>query len=135
MKKYIVGFALVAGFLSACQKNDEEVPSGGGGLERDKFVGTYTVHSTHTITSPQTWDMDIVAGGGTDTIIFNRFDVNHANGVKGIVTGSSFTIPEQPASGQTFKGSGTYSNGTLTFTYTADDGVQVDTVSSNATKH
>jgi hypothetical protein len=131
--KIVIAAVLVSAF-AACQKNDEPVPSGSTTLERDKFIGTWHVSSTHTITTPQSWDMDVVTGATSDKILFNRFDVGHANGVEGIVSGNSFNIPQQTVSGQTFKGSGSYSSGTLTFTYTADDGVAVDTVSATAHK-
>ena len=140
MRKNIFRFALIAAFVSAfiaCQKNTDTTPSNGAQtLDRDKFLGAWHVTSHHTVTSvTQFWDMTAVTGSSSSEILLDNFDqIGSTHSVTASVSGSSFTIPQQTAGGETIKGSGSYSNGNLTFNYTADDGVQVDTVSATAHK-
>jgi hypothetical protein len=141
MRKNIFRIALVTAFIAAlasCKKTDDTTPTSPGTpvLDRDKFAGTWHVTSHHTVTTvTQFWDMTGLAASADAEILFDNFDqIGTGHSVTASVSGSSFTIPQQTAGGETIKGSGTYSNGNLSFTYTADDGVQIDTVSATAHK-
>jgi hypothetical protein len=134
MKKNIFRLALVAAFASViipCKKNDSN--------PTDVFPGTWHVTSHHS-PSGQTlhWDLTIVAGSSDNEILLDNFDqIGATHYIRATYSGSSFTIPQQLYAGNntTYQGSGTYnSNGTLSFSYTADDGVQVDNVTATATK-
>ena len=128
--KNIFCFIIITAFISAiisCKKSDDTTPS--------TFTGTWHVTSNHTITTQQHWDMTIVAGSSASEILLDNFDqIGNTNHVTATVSGSSFTIPQQTVSSTVFKGTGSLSNGNLSFNYTADDGVRIDTVSATAHK-
>jgi hypothetical protein len=133
--KNIFRLILVAAVLStiiSCQKEDDPPAGGGTGLDRDKFMGTWHVTSNHTITSQQFWDMTVVAGSSNSEMRLANFDqIGGTNSIIASVSGNNFSF-SQTHNGTQYQGSGSYSSGNLSFSYTADDGVQVDTVSATA---
>ncbi|MFI5164914.1 MAG: hypothetical protein ACHQHP_06680 [Bacteroidia bacterium] len=143
MRKNIFRLAIVAGFIStiiSCQKNDETTPSATTGvLARDKFLGTWHVESHHR-PSNQTlfWDMTIIASTDTSNkseIFLDNFDqIGTTNFLRANVNSNSFTVPSQTFSSSTYNGSGTYSGGNLSFSYTEFDGQQTDSVTATAHK-
>jgi hypothetical protein len=148
MRKNIFRFALLSAFVSviaSCQKNDDNGPTGGGGggLDRDKFITTASapwIVESHHSPSGQTlfWNMHVFAGNSSNEILLDNFDqMGNGNYVIATVSDNSFTISQQTAGDSTtYSGTGTYNtnNNTISFNYTADDGVQVDNVSASAHK-
>jgi hypothetical protein len=124
--------AVISVFAIGCAKEDEPLPDPGT-PDRDKFFGTWHVTSNHTqLTVPQYWDMIITASNSSsDQILIKDFDQQTGTTIYATVNGNSFSIPAQVISGETVQGSGSYSGGNLTFSYTATD-TQTDNVNATA---
>jgi hypothetical protein len=146
MRKNIFRLALVAvtvSLISSCAKEDDNDGPVNQTLDRDKFIthGTpWHVRSQHSPSGQiHYWDMTIVAGSSSSEILLDNFDqMGSTNHVTASVSGNGFTISPQygPPDSTLYQGSGTFNtnNSTLTFTYSADDGVQVDQVSATANR-
>jgi hypothetical protein len=140
MKKllFVLAIAFVSVFV-ACQKEDDAPGGGGGsGLDRDKFLGQWTVNSHHSPSGQSLfWQMNIVAGASTNEIFLDNFDqMGAGNYVRANVSGNTFTIPTQTGPDSViYNGSGSYSNSALSFNYTADDQANpIDNVNASATR-
>ena len=129
----LVALVLAIG-ITGCQKDDTTDP-GTTSLERDKFLGTWKVISNSSVFGSQNWQMTINASSSsTDGILIKDFDQKPSTTTTGSVSGNSFYIPQQIVSGDTIAGSGSYNNGSLSFSYTVRDGQTVENVTATATK-
>lgn len=118
-------------FLASCAKEDD---STGTGDDRDKFVGSWTCNES-------------IQGGPSSTYTTTiSKDVTSSNKIKAegfyglgagvftfmVIDGNNITIQNQSVSGNTLSGSGSYSNGTFSVHFSADDGQSVQQVTVNA---
>lgn len=104
-------------------------------LERAKFIGSYQVSDDCSQSGTATYTVSAVAGGSDDMVSISNFWNVFANPVIASVSGSTITIANQDPDndGFTVEGSGTYSNGVITMTYTITDTSNNDTDNCNST--
>ncbi|MEZ4983237.1 MAG: hypothetical protein R2769_16945 [Saprospiraceae bacterium] len=92
-------------------------------LERAKFVGTYTVSDDCSSSGTATYIVTAIAGASDNMVAISNFWNVFNNPVVATVDGDALTIANQDpdSDGFTVEGSGTYSNGTITMSYTITD--------------
>jgi hypothetical protein len=108
-------------FITGCEKTDEGVNTS----DRDKFIGTWDAHSDGP-GGHRNFSLVISASASApEQIKLQGFDGGTGT-IFADVSGNLFSIPSQIVSGETIKGDGSYSGGTLSFTFTVDDGQTVE---------
>jgi hypothetical protein len=117
--------------ISGCEKTDEGVNT----TDRDKFIGTWDGQSDGA-GGHRNFSLVISASASApDQIKMQGFDGGTGT-IFANVSGNLFSIPSQTVSGETIKGDGSYSNASLTFTFSIDDGQTVENrTGSAANKH
>jgi len=108
-------------FTTACEKTETDGPVD----DREKFIGTWDGQTDGT-QGQRNFSLVITASNSApDQILMQNFDGGTGT-VVASVSGNLFSIPSQMVSGETIEGDGSYSNGSLTFTFTIDDGQSVE---------
>lgn len=118
-------------FLASCA--DEDDPTGTGDA-RDKFTGTWTANETSQQHGNSTYTMTISKDvtSSNQVIAKNFYALGTSTNTVIVIDGNNMTIQTQVVSGNTLSGTGSYSNGNLTISFSADDGQTVDQVTVNA---
>ena len=118
-------------FLASCA--DEDDPSGTGDA-RDKFVGSWTANETSQQHGSSTYTMTISKDNSSANQIRvqNFYGLGNSTNTFIVVDGNNMTIQTQQIGTTTLSGSGSYSNGNLSISFSADDGQTVDQVTINA---
>lgn len=129
--KYVIFSVAALGLLViACQKDDSADP-------RDNLVGTWKCQETGTSSGTQTFQATISKSGSDSTQLY--IDNFYGTQQKVKVTMSSFTlvIPQQTIDGNIIQGTGVVSSDfkKIIWSYTADDGGEVDNISSTYTPY
>jgi hypothetical protein len=134
--RYLLLFTLLTATFEACQKDNQTTPSTST-PDRDKFLGTWITQSTGPVAGTLNFTMTISAGSSSASQIkISNFD-NEGTGttVFAEVSGNTVSITQTTIGNDVITGSGTYnSNGTLSFTYTINDGQTVDNRTATAHK-
>jgi hypothetical protein len=118
-------------FLASCAKEDNS-PSGTGDV-RDKFTGTWTCNENSQQHGSSTYTMTINKASSPDQVIAKNFyGLGTSTNTIIVIDGNNMIIQSQVVSGNTLSGSGSYNNGNLSITFSADDGQTVDQVTVNA---
>jgi hypothetical protein len=118
-------------FLASCAK-EEDGPSGTGDA-RDKFTGSWTCNENSQQHGSSTYTMTINKASSPDQVIAKNFyGLGNSTNTFIIIDGNNMTIQTQSVSGNTLSGSGSYNNGNLSITFSADDGQTVDQVTISA---
>jgi len=116
--------------ISACQKDTTDDP-------RDNLVGTWKCQETGTSSGTQTFQASISKSSSDSTQLF--IDNFYGTQQKIKVTMSSFSliISKQTVDNYSIQGTGVVSSDfkKITWSYTADDGGEVDNVSSTYTPY
>jgi len=120
-------FFVIGVVITSCTKQDAP--------DRDKFLGTWHVSSHGSVSGDLSWDMGISASNSaSDQILISNFDQHSGTTTFASVSGNNFVISQQIISGDTIQGGGSYSNSSLSFHYTTNDGVKIDNVTATAKK-
>ena len=136
IKKIIILFlATGALYFSSCKKDDSSPQTSSD--DRDKYLGTWTCDETIQGGPSATYTIVVSKDVTSSTKIKAERFYNLASGAFTfiVVDGNNMTIQSQQVSGYTLLGSGTFNNSSsMTFNFTSNDGIQVDTVHINAHK-
>ncbi|MBK5286632.1 MAG: hypothetical protein JJE25_14665 [Bacteroidia bacterium] len=126
----IAGFVL---FVASCKKDDSSPDNGTDA--RDKYVRSWTCNETSQQQGNSTYTITISKDvtSSSQIVVKNFYALGNTANTIMIVDGNNVTISTQNVSGNILHGSGIYnSSSSLTFSFTADDGQNVDQVSINA---
>lgn len=113
-------------FVVSCKKDDSS-PSD----DRDKYVRSWICSETSQQQGNSNYTIIISKDATTSNqiIVKNFYHLGNNTNTVMIVDGNNVTISNQNVSGYIMNGSGTYHNSSsLTFSFTADDGITVDNV-------
>jgi hypothetical protein len=130
--KAVLFILVVSATFFACQQEDTAPSS----ADRDKFLGTWITHSSGPVHGTLDFTMTITAGTSSAAQIkIENFDEEGSGTfILGEVSGNNVSLTQTTINGDVISGSGSYnSNGTLSFTYTVNDGQTND--SRTATAH
>jgi hypothetical protein len=129
-------FMVTATTFFACQKdNQDEISTSTS--DRDKFLGTWITQSSGSVHGTLNFTMNITAGNSSASQIkIENFDEEGAGTfVFGDVSGTTVSLTQTTIGGDVITRSGRYSNnGTLSFTYTVNDGQTIDNRTATAHK-
>jgi hypothetical protein len=104
---------------------------------RADYLGNWNGSSDGPVGGPITFPMTITASNSApDQILMDNFD-GYGQGVKIIATvnGKTITIPQNTIGSDVIAGSGSLkSNGSLSFTFTVNDGQTIDNRTATATR-
>ena len=120
-------------FFNACEQDDDDPDYD----LRDEYVGTWTCNETAGDFAPQTYDVTISKGSGSDAIrIANFYNLGLGFSVTAIVSENNLNIASQIVDGYTLSGSG---NATVDFSrinwnYNVNDGSGTDNVTAHYVK-
>ena len=132
-QKKIVAIIMIAFFtaLTGCEKTEPDLPT----TDRDKFIGTWSAQSFGA-GGPRTFTLTITASNSApDQVLMNNFDGGGTNTfVPANINGNTLSIIRTVISGETIEGSGAYSGGNLSFTFTIDDGQTIENRTGTARK-
>jgi hypothetical protein len=114
-------------FITGCEKTEPDVTT----TDRDKFIGTWDGQSDGP-NGHRNFSLVIIASvSAPDQIKMENFD-----GGTGIVfanvSGNALSIPSQIVSSETIQGSGNLSGGTISFTFSIDDGQTIENRTATA---
>ena len=125
------GITLMVLFAASCAKDDSSTPQNTSD-DRSKYVRSWTCDETSAQQGNSTYTITISKDVTTanQIIVKNFYNLGTGTNTVMIVDGSNVTISSQNVSGHIISGSGTYhSSSSLTFSFTADDGITVDNAS------
>lgn len=130
-------YMLLAGLLafSACDEVIEDDPSTD---EREKFLGSWTTTETSTLyPNPITFTVTVENDDNSTQIrLYNIYQLGTNVYAYAIVTGSSFTMPEQSVNNMIIEGYGEMVNeNTIELEYTVNDGSDLDQVTGEMKKN
>jgi hypothetical protein len=138
MKKNISGklialMMLVVVMISSCEKNTD---TGTSTADRDKFIGSWNCTTTGPSTGTRTFTLTIMASNSaSDQIIMKNFDQAGTNtSIFANVSGNDLSIVSTQVNGDLYQGIGSISNGTISFTFTVDDGQTIENRTGTASK-
>jgi len=130
----IISFVAIGAtvFLASCAK-DEDDPTGTGDA-RDKYTGSWTCNENSQVFGTSTYTITITKDvtSANQIIAKNFYHLGTNTNTVIVVDGNNMTIQNQLVSTFTLSGTGNYSNGNLTFNFSANDGQQPDQVTVNA---
>ena len=131
MKKLLVAISFVA-FLASCSQEEDPVP---GTDDRQKFYGAWNIDANGSHSGHLAYTIEILADTPSNAISMKNFDfLGNTFYTYAQVDGNSVNIPSQVVDGNTISGSGSYSNGQITFSYSSNDGVYNDMVTATASR-
>lgn len=110
--------------------DEEDTPS----ITNSAVLGTYTVNENGSASGASTFTITITSGSsGTQILIDNFYGVFNNNVTGTMTNNTAFTITRQEPDTDGFfvVGSGSYSNGTLTMTYTVTDERDINNIISD----
>jgi hypothetical protein len=118
-------------FITACEIDPDLTTD-----PRDNFVGTWTVNEQSALYGTNNYTAVIVKdpGNSTQVLIRNFYHFGMDEDTWAIPTISSITIPEQLVCNHTVKGNGTRNKNQITWSYTVNDGADIDQVTAVYTK-
>ncbi|MBL0102567.1 MAG: hypothetical protein IPP51_01595 [Bacteroidetes bacterium] len=121
---------LLSIFFISCEKTDPDGPST---ADRDKFIGTWLGNSTGP-GGTRTFNFTItISNSAADQVIFKNFDGTGTNAsIFATVSGSSFSFVSTLVGSDRYEGTGSLSNGTMSFNFTVDDGQTIESRSGTA---
>ena len=132
-QKKIVAIIMIAFFsiFYGCEKTEPDVAT----TDRDKFIGTWIAQSLGA-GGPRNFTLKITASNSApDQVLMNNFDGGGTNTfVPANINGNTLSIIRTVVSGETIEGSGAYSGGNLSFTFTIDDGQTIENRTGTAHK-
>jgi hypothetical protein len=116
-------------FIS-CEKTNPDGPST---ADRDKFIGTWQGNSTG-VGGSRNFNFTIsISNSAADQVIFKNFDATGTNAsIFATVSGSSFSFVSTLVGLDRYEGTGSLSNGTLSYNFTVDDGQTIENRTGNA---
>ena len=120
-------------YFSSCKKDDNTKQDGSD--DRDKFVRSWACSESSQQQGNSNYTIIISNDVTTSNqiLVKNFYNLGNTTSSVMIVDGNNVTIASQNVSGNVLHGSGHYnSSSSLTFNFTADDGITVDTVSLSA---
>ncbi len=130
----ILLFITATVLFTGCVKDDDPTAD-----QRDNFVGSWICQESSQIFGNATYTINISksASDNENVKMTNFYQLGSGTFTFATVSsgGTSANIYQQVVSGNTIKGSGTYSNNKITFTFTANDGQATDNVTVNATRN
>jgi hypothetical protein len=126
----VLAFSLLL-FTTGCEKTEPDINTD----DREKFIGTWNAISTGPGGTRNFTLVIVASNSAPDQIILKGFDGGSANSnLPALVNGNNLAIVTTVISGETIAGSGSYSNGTLNFDFTVDDGQTLESRTCTATK-
>jgi hypothetical protein len=129
----IAAITAVALFLASCEKEDDSPENSVDA--RDKFVRSWSCSETSQTqgTSNYTITISKDVTSSNQIIVKNFYQLGNSTNTIMIVDGNNVVINSQNVSGHIIAGSGHYnSSSSLTFDFTADDGITPDTAHISA---
>ena len=136
MKKNIALLILTTLILTifSCELLEDPEPSD----PRDNFVGNWTVNEISSLYGTTNYNATIIydPGNSSQVLIKNFYHFGMEIETYAIPTLTSITVPEQYVCSHTVKGSGKLSSNKnrIDWTYTANDGADIDNVTATFTK-
>lgn len=105
----------------------------------DKFLGNWVVNETSLLFGQSTYNVTIERNpdNTSEVIIKNFYHEGYSEFAKALVTSNTLTVYQQTIceNSKTISGTGTFSGGTINFTYTVNDGADLDNVTAVYTKN
>jgi len=104
---------------------------------RDNYTGNWTVNEVSSLYGTNNYNVSIIydPGNSTQVLIKNFYHFGMEIETFAIATNASLTVPEQIVCNHTVKGKGTLSTkNKIEWTYTVNDGADVDNVTATFTK-
>lgn len=139
MKRYkltsLLLFLLFAGFFASCTDDWDDILAD----PVDKFLGNWKANEMSSVYGgPYVYNVTIARnpGNSAEILISNFYMQGWNEKARALVTGNSFTIMQQTICDGTItiKGSGQFSGGKITLTYSANDGADLDNVTATYEK-
>lgn len=130
LKIYFSITALSLVILSSCTIEDPNFD------ERDDFTGSWICSEQSTIYGNSNYNVNITKHS-TDTtkiLIGNFYQLGSSHQASAIVSGNSFSIPNQTIDGNTVFGSGQLVGGNINLSYSVNDGSATDNVTATYTQ-
>jgi glycosidase len=137
-KTYLFIFIALCITATSCAP-DEDGPTPGQDA-RDKYIGQWKATETSQLFGASVYNINISKSASSESQIrITNFyqlgnNTNTFSEVNVSGDGNSLTVFQQLVSGQTLIGTGTFSNSKIKFTFTANDGQNVDNVTMDCTK-
>ena len=125
-----VSAGALALFVTSCQKDDNSPQNSSD--DRDKYVRQWSCNETSQQQGNSNYTITISKDvtSANQILVKNFYFLGNSTTTVMIVDGNNVTINSQNVSGTTLHGSGHYNSSTsLTFNFTAYDGITTDTVS------
>lgn len=132
----LVCIVVLAGFflLPSCTKDDN------GGFDpnvdgRDRYEGTWSCIEQSSLSGTQSYTI-IIKKSTSDNVhvlITSFYNLTSTTTI-GTVNGNYMDIEQQNVSGNIIEGSGVLDGNKLTFQYTVNNGIDIDTVTGNCTR-
>ncbi|MFO7723483.1 MAG: hypothetical protein R6V49_09720 [Bacteroidales bacterium] len=104
---------------------------------RDNYTGNWTVNEVSSLYGTNNYNVSIIydPGNSTQVLIKNFYHFGLEIETYAIATNTSLTVPEQLVCNHTVKGKGTLSSKSkIDWTYTVNDGADIDNVTATFTK-
>lgn len=136
MKKNILLLILAALILTifSCELLEDPDPSD----PRDNFVGNWNVNEVSSLYGTTNYNVTIIydPGNSSQVLIKNFYHFGLEIETYAIPTLTSITVPEQSVCNHTVKGAGKLSSNknSIDWTYSANDGADIDNVTATFTK-
>lgn len=135
MARTICLFFAIVFLISACDLDSNPLPK--NIFDRAKFVGTWLCTDESVVYGTSTFSIEITTIGSNDSIqISNWYNLGASTITIALVADNSIIIPTQSITGISILGSGFYNTNDDEFvvSFTADDGLYVDQVTSTCRK-
>ena len=126
-------FAAMMLYFSSCKKDDSSPQNSSDA--RDKYVRSWTCNETSQQQGNSTYTITISKDvtSSNQILVKNFYALGNSTNTVMVVDGNNLTISTQNISGTTLHGSGSYqSSSSLTFDFSANDGITIDTVHISA---
>ena len=124
--------AIVLLTFSACELLDDPLPTDA----RDNFVGTWAVNETSSLYGINNYTVVIRydPNSSSQVLMSNFYHFGDEIDTYAIPTAGSLTVPQQEVCNHTVKGTGILTKNTITWSYSVNDGADLDQVTAVFTK-
>lgn len=132
-KNFALGLlAAILLFTFSCELIDDTDPDD----PRDSFIGNWTVNEVSSLYGTTNYSATIIydPSNSTQVLIKNFYHFGMEIETFAITTSASITVPEQTVCNHQVKGKGLLNKSKIEWTYTVNDGADIDDVTATFTK-
>jgi len=132
LKTVLMAVAVALLFTTSCELDNDPVTSD----PRDNFVGTWVVNEQSSLYGTNNYTVTIRKDpdNSTQVLIANFYHFGNDFDTWAITTISSITVPQQEVCNHTVQGTGQRDKNKITWSYTVNDGADLDNVTAVFTK-